>query len=104
VELPSRPETLKQVLAIENGPCVYISGDTDYYELLAHVRRLEPDVMITCMNNGFTGCGKTEQTVILRSQPATKNLASSWKHSERDPSLLLRMTAFGRFSAACLTT
>ena len=48
------------VLAIENGPRVYISGDTDYHELLGHVRRLEPDVMITCMNSGFNNMSHWE--------------------------------------------
>ena len=41
------------VLAVENGPRIYISGDTDYSDLLAHVRKLEPDIMITCVNGGF---------------------------------------------------
>ena len=48
------------MLAIENGPRVYISGDTDYHELLAHVRWLEPDVMITCMNSGLTNMSRWE--------------------------------------------
>ena len=48
------------VLAIENRPRVYISGDTDYHELLTHVRKLEPDVMITCMNSGFNNMSHWE--------------------------------------------
>ncbi len=48
------------VLAIENGPRIYISGDTDYHNLLAHVRKLEPDVMITCMNSGFNNMSHWE--------------------------------------------
>ena len=41
------------VLTIEDGPRLYISGDTDYSNLLAHVRKLEPDIMITCINGWF---------------------------------------------------
>jgi L-ascorbate 6-phosphate lactonase len=48
------------VLAVENGPRIYISGDTDYSDLLAHVRKLEPDVMITCMNGGFNNLSHWE--------------------------------------------
>ncbi|PYV28032.1 MAG: MBL fold metallo-hydrolase [Acidobacteria bacterium] len=48
------------VLAVENGPRIYISGDTDYSDILAHVRKLEPDVMITCMNGGFNNLSHWE--------------------------------------------
>ena len=48
------------VLAVENGPRVYISGDTDYSDLLAHVRKLEPDIMISCINGGFNNLSHWE--------------------------------------------
>lgn len=48
------------VLAIEDGPRIYISGDTDYSDLLRHVAKLEPDVMITCMNGGFNNLSHWE--------------------------------------------
>lgn len=48
------------VFAIDNGPRIYISGDTDFHELLGHVRKLEPDVMITCMNGGFNNLSHWE--------------------------------------------
>jgi len=48
------------VIAVENGPRVYISGDTDYSDLLAHVRKLEPDIMITCINGGFNNLSHWE--------------------------------------------
>jgi L-ascorbate metabolism protein UlaG (beta-lactamase superfamily) len=48
------------VLAIENGPRVYISGDTDYHELLSHVRRPWPDVMMTCVNSRFNNMSHWE--------------------------------------------
>jgi L-ascorbate 6-phosphate lactonase len=48
------------VLAVENGPRIYISGDTDYSNLLAHVRKLEPDIMIACINGGFNNMSHWE--------------------------------------------
>jgi L-ascorbate 6-phosphate lactonase len=48
------------VLAIENGPRLYISGDTDYTDLLGHVGKLEPDIMVTCMNGGFNNLSHWE--------------------------------------------
>ena len=52
------------VLAVENGPRVYISGDTDYSDLLAHVRKLEPDIMITCVNGGFNNLSTWEAAEV----------------------------------------
>jgi L-ascorbate 6-phosphate lactonase len=52
------------VLAIENGPRIYISGDTDYTNLLGHVAKLEPDVMITCMNGGFNNLSHWEAAEV----------------------------------------
>jgi L-ascorbate 6-phosphate lactonase len=48
------------VLAVENGPRIYISGDTDYSDLLVHVRKLEPDLMIVCINGGFNNMSHWE--------------------------------------------
>lgn len=35
---------LGHVLAIEDGPRLYIAGDTDYSDLLTQVAKLEPQV------------------------------------------------------------
>lgn len=51
---------LGYVLAVENGPRIYISGDTAHSDLLAHVGKLEPDVMITCINGGFNNLSHWE--------------------------------------------
>jgi L-ascorbate 6-phosphate lactonase len=48
------------VFAVENGPRIYLSGDTDYSDLLGHVRKLEPDVMISCINGGFNNLSHWE--------------------------------------------
>lgn len=52
------------VLAVESGPRIYISGDTDYSSLLGHVRKLEPDIMITCMNGGFNNLSHWEAAEV----------------------------------------
>jgi len=54
------------LLAIEDGPRVYITGDTDYTELLGHVSKLEPDVMITCINGGFNNLSHWEAAEVAR--------------------------------------
>jgi len=43
-----------------HGPRVYITGDTDYSELLASAARHSPDVMITCINGGFNNLSHFE--------------------------------------------
>ena len=50
---------------------------------------------------GFTGCGKTYQPVILRSQQATKDLCICLKPKLPGSFAALRMTDCKRFSAAC---
>jgi L-ascorbate 6-phosphate lactonase len=48
------------LLAVEDGPRIYITGDTDYSDLLACVRKLEPQVMIACINGGFNNMSAWE--------------------------------------------
>lgn len=54
------------MLAIENGPRIYITGDTDYSELLGHVAKLKPDVMISCINGGFNNLSHWEAAEVAR--------------------------------------
>jgi L-ascorbate metabolism protein UlaG (beta-lactamase superfamily) len=78
------------VLAIENGSCVYISGDTGYHELLAHVRRLEPDVMITCMNSGFDNMSHWEAAElagIIKPKAAIPSRYDIFPDNAADPQL-----------------
>jgi L-ascorbate 6-phosphate lactonase len=42
------------------GPRVYITGDTDYSDLLASAAKHVPDVMITCINGGFNNLSHYE--------------------------------------------
>ncbi len=54
------------VLAVDDGPRIYISGDTDYSDILGHVADLRPDVMITCMNGGFNNLSQWEAADVAR--------------------------------------
>ncbi len=48
------------VLEFGGGPKVYITGDTDYSELLASAAKWSPDMMITCINGGFNNLSHFE--------------------------------------------
>lgn len=48
------------ILQFGNGPKIYITGDTDYSELLASAARHEPDLLITCINGGFNNLSHYE--------------------------------------------
>lgn len=49
------------------GPKVYITGDTDYSDLLASAARHKPDVMITCINGGFNNLSHFEAARLAAS-------------------------------------
>ena len=53
-------------LAFENGPRIYVTGDTDYSNLLEFAGTLEPDVMITCINGGFNNLSHWEAAELAR--------------------------------------
>jgi L-ascorbate 6-phosphate lactonase len=42
------------------GPRIYVTGDTDYSELLSSAAKYKPDVMITCINGGFNNLSHFE--------------------------------------------
>lgn len=52
------------VLQFGDGPKVYITGDTDYTELLLGVAKHSPDLMITCINGGFNNMSHFEAADI----------------------------------------
>jgi L-ascorbate 6-phosphate lactonase len=47
------------------GPKMYVTGDTDYHDLLCDVRRHEPDVVITVMNGGFNNLSHWEAANLV---------------------------------------
>jgi L-ascorbate 6-phosphate lactonase len=53
------------VLAFHNGPRVYITGDTDYSDLLASAAKHKPDVVITCINGGFNNLSHWEAAQLV---------------------------------------
>lgn len=48
------------VFQFGKGPRVYVTGDTDYSELLASAGKYKPDLMITCINGGFNNLSHYE--------------------------------------------
>jgi L-ascorbate 6-phosphate lactonase len=52
------------VLQFGKGPSVYITGDTDYSELLASAARHSPDILITCINGGFNNLSHYEAAYL----------------------------------------
>ncbi len=42
------------------GPRIYMTGDTDDCELLASVRKHQPDLMMSCINGGFNNLSHDE--------------------------------------------
>jgi L-ascorbate metabolism protein UlaG (beta-lactamase superfamily) len=52
------------VLRFGSGPKVYITGDTDYTELLLSAAAHSPDLMITCINGGMNNLSHWEAADI----------------------------------------
>jgi L-ascorbate 6-phosphate lactonase len=48
------------VIQFGNGPKIYITGDTDYSELLVSAAKHEPNLLITCINGGFNNLSHYE--------------------------------------------
>ena len=47
------------------GPKIYITGDTDFHELLGAAGKHAPDVMITCINGGFNNLSHWEAAQLV---------------------------------------
>jgi L-ascorbate 6-phosphate lactonase len=48
------------LLRFGNGPKIYMTGDTDYSDLLCEAGKHSPDLMITCINGGFNNLSHWE--------------------------------------------
>ncbi len=48
------------LIEVEDGPRIYMTGDTDYTDLLAGVAKMQPQLMITCINGGFNNLSHWE--------------------------------------------
>ncbi len=67
--LPTDDTDLNHVgflISVEDGPRIYMTGDTDYTPLLDYVGKLGPDVMITCINGGFNNLSHWEAAEVAR--------------------------------------
>jgi L-ascorbate 6-phosphate lactonase len=48
-----------------NGPTVYVTGDTDYSDLLASAAKYSPGLVITCINGGFNNLSHFEAAQLV---------------------------------------
>jgi L-ascorbate 6-phosphate lactonase len=53
------------VVQFGNGPKVYVTGDTDYSDLLASAARHEPEIVVTCINGGFNNLSHFEAAELV---------------------------------------
>jgi L-ascorbate 6-phosphate lactonase len=53
------------VFRFGNGPTVYVTGDTDYSELLFAAAKHKPDLAITCINGGFNNLSHFEAAQVM---------------------------------------
>jgi len=53
------------VFEFGNGPSVYITGDTDFSELLYSAGKHKPDLVITCINGGFNNLSHWEAADLV---------------------------------------
>jgi L-ascorbate 6-phosphate lactonase len=51
-------------LQFGNGPRVYVTGDTDYSELLSSAAKHKPDIVITCINGGYNNMSHFEAATL----------------------------------------
>ncbi len=53
------------VFRFGHGPTVYVTGDTDYSELLFAAGKHKPDLAITCINGGFNNLSHFEAAQVM---------------------------------------
>ncbi|MDZ4801647.1 MAG: MBL fold metallo-hydrolase [Bryobacteraceae bacterium] len=53
------------VFQFGNGPKIWVTGDTDYHELLTSARKHEPDVVLTVINGGFNNLSHWEAAELV---------------------------------------
>ncbi len=53
------------VFQFGNGPRVYMTGDTDYTELLVSAAKHKPHLVITCINGGFNNLSHWEAAQLV---------------------------------------
>lgn len=54
------------LLQFGNGPKFYITGDTDYHELLFEAAKQRPDYLLTCINGGFNNLSHWEAASLAK--------------------------------------
>jgi L-ascorbate 6-phosphate lactonase len=54
------------VLRFGSGPTIYVTGDTDFTELLFSAAKHSPDLLITCINGGFNNLSHWEAAELAK--------------------------------------
>jgi L-ascorbate 6-phosphate lactonase len=54
------------LLFVDNGPTVYLTGDTDYHDILGYVADYKPDVMLAPINGALNNMGPNEATKLTQ--------------------------------------
>jgi L-ascorbate 6-phosphate lactonase len=52
------------LVLIDNGPTIYLTGDTDYHDLLGYIADHKPDIMVAVINGAFRNLGPNEVTKL----------------------------------------
>jgi L-ascorbate 6-phosphate lactonase len=53
------------IVQFGNGPKIYVTGDTDYSELLTSAAKHQPNLVITCINGGFNNLSHFEAAELV---------------------------------------
>ena len=53
------------IFTFAGGPKVYVTGDTDFSDLLFSAGKFAPDLVITCINGGFNNLSHYEAAQVV---------------------------------------
>jgi L-ascorbate 6-phosphate lactonase len=53
------------IFTFAGGPKVYVTGDTDFSDLLFSTAKFSPDIVITCINGGFNNLSHFEAAQMV---------------------------------------
>ena len=53
------------IFTFAGGPKIYVTGDTDFSELLFSAGKFSPDLVITCINGGFNNLSHYEAAQVV---------------------------------------
>ena len=67
------------IVSVENGPTVYVTGDTDYHEILAAAAAPhKPDVLLTVINGAFRNMGVAQAARLAKELDVKVAIPCHW--------------------------